>query len=335
MPFPLASGRYEVTPALRRFGQAAPGYPAESGHFAPDDRLAATLAAKLAVLRQAPEEAHLFAPGLSAAEADSLQAALQETFRLLAAEQPELATVSADGVTLHHLGLRLGGWDGPAPRLKAAGEPWPHLAAVAGEIGEYLGAQQGLRLLAGALGLAVQEDLAVVRGPQGEGGDVLEWLHVCLPSNWVPAEKTGRSFAAVHLSVVHSEQLVATGERIVRAMVGAGPFVRYVWGLDRDGALGHNPRLHQAPPWSESATPAELGRQAWFRVERQTTQGFPQLNRALFTIRYWVAPLTEVASDPWQRERLASALAGMDPDELRYKGLTTARDRLVAWLQAP
>lgn len=329
-PFPLASGRYEVGPSMRRFGKAGQGFPAEEGHFQPDGRMAETLAAKLAVLRQADREAHLFAAPV---DEGGLQAAMKEVFRLLAAEQPTLATADADGVTLHHLGLRLAGWT--SLRLEPAGEPWPELRAVAAEVRRWLEGREGLERLGGALGLAVQEDLAIVRGPSGEpaaDGDVLEWLHVCLPSNWAPAEKIGGSFATVHEPVVHSERLLASGAQIVRAMIHSGPFVRYVWGLHRDGELSHNPRIHRAPPWQAGASPAELARQAWFRVERQTTRGLPGLNRALFTIRYWTVPLADVARDPWQRERLAAALTGMDDAELRYKGLTGVRDQLVAWL---
>lgn len=330
IPFPLASGRYETGPAMRRFGQAGQGFPAEEGHFQPDAGLAAALSAKLSVLRQAPHEVHLIADGLTPGQEEGLRTALQESFGLIAAEHPSMVSITEDGAALHHLGLRLSnGWR----TLEQIGEPWPELSAVAAEAREYLAGQTGLQLLGNALALSAQEDLAIVRGSSDDSpADVLEWLHVCLPSSWVPAEKVGRSFVAVHGPVAHHEQLVAAQARIIRAMIDAGPFVRYVWGIHRDGELCHNPRIHTPPPWVPEASPEELARQAWFRVERQTTHGFPALNRALFTIRYWVEPLVEVAADPYRRERLASALAGMDAESLSYKGLAPARDRLLAWL---
>ncbi len=360
-PFPVASGRYEVGPGMRRFGQPGQGMDAEEGHFQPDARLAETLAAKLAVLRRAPREAHLVAAGLTPEQEAGLREAIRETFRLLAAEHPAMATIEEDGVALHHLGLRLRDWTASTPRLEAIGEGWPELQPVAREVREWLAEQEGFFRLGNALGLAVQEDLAIVRGPDaagqsqgapsepggarrtadaggapgGEpGADVLEWTHVCLPSSWAPSEKIGRSFAAVHRPVVHSERLVNAHRQLVRAMIHGGPFVRYVWGICSDPALCHNPRLHQTPPWPADAPPEELARRAYFRVERQTTRGFPGLNRALFTIRYWVEPLPEAVADPWRKERLASALAGMDAEELAYKGLTDARGRLVGWLRA-
>lgn len=320
IPFPLASGRYEVGPGMRRFGQAGQGFPAETGHFQPDDQLAATLAAKLAVLRKAPDEAHLYAPG---SDADGLGAALRACFALLASEHPDLASVDDAGVTLHHLGLRLNGWTDPTLELVG-----PGFAPVATEVQTWLAGRSGLPLLADALGLAVQEDLAILHGPTEAGADRLEWLHVCLPSNWVPGEKIGGSFTSVHAPVVHSERLIAPQAQLVRAMLQGGPFVRYVWGIHRDGELCHNPRIHQAPPWRGE----DLLSQAHFRVERQTTHGFPALNRALFTIRYWVEPLAVTATDPYRRERLISALAGMDATELEYKGLTQVRNGLVTGL---
>ena len=332
IPFPLASGRYEVGPAMRRFGQAGQGLPTEERHFLPDDLLPATLSAKLAVLCKASHESHLVAPDLPGDEEASLRAALRASFHLLAAEHPHIATIDADGVTLHHLGLRVTDWSAPAPQLEPSGDPWPDLREVAFGIRSWLTAQHGLTLLGDTLGLSVQEDLAIVRGPLATSPDLLEWLHVCLPSNWAPAEKIGRSFGAVHEPVVHSERLLTSQVQIVRAMIQSGPFARYVWGIHRDGELCHNPRIHQAAPWLTGEAPADLARQGWFRVERQTTKGFAELNRALFTIRYWVEPLADTAGDPWRRERLTAALANMDEAELAYKGLTSARDHLVQWL---
>lgn len=335
LPFPLASGQYEVRPDLRRFGQAGQGMEAESGHFRPDELLGEVLAAKLAALRQGASECHLVAPGLDPGNApdgaEGLAAALRACFRLLAEEQPELACLEADGVRLAHLGLRVLGWTGPDPRVEPAGEPRADLREVAAGIRTWLEGRRGIWLLGDALGLSVQEDLAIVRGPRPTPPaetDLLEWVHICLPSNWAPAEKIGHPFAAVHGPVANNAQLLAASGQVVRAMIHAGPFIRHVWGIDRDGAWCHNPRLHQSPPWGED--PAG---QAFFRVERQTTHGFADLNRALFTIRYFVAPLPEVAADPWRRERLVSALKGMNDQALAYKGLTQARDRLVSALE--
>lgn len=325
MPFPLASGRYDTGPTMRRFGHAGDGFPAEYEHFQPDHDLGRTLEAKLMALRKSPTESHLLAPGLTAREEQSLRVALQESFQLVAAEHPDLLTVGPNGVTLRHLGVKLENWS----RLICVDEG--RLGPIAAEIQAWLRGREGLHLLGDCLGLAVQEDLAIIRGPDGTNGvDVLEWTHICLPSNWSPAEKIGRSFGAVHEPVANNQRLLGSQSQIVRAMIHTGPFVRYVWGIDRDAELCHNPRLHQAPAWPDNATEAELLELAYLRVERQTTRGFPNLNRALFTIRYWVEPLSTILTDSWRRERLALALASMNAEALHYKGLTEVRDRLVA-----
>lgn len=325
-PFPLASGRYEVGPAMRRFGQAGGGLPAEQGHFKPDGEFSETLRVKLDVLRRAPGEAHL----VSNPVAPALIEALKATAALIDAEHPALLAMDDEGMTLQHLGLRLNGWTEPTLRRIAPG--WSHLQAIAREAETWLAQRQGLELLGDALALSAQEDLAIVRGAsEADPTDCFEWLHVTMPSNWAPVQKIGRSFVTAHEPVVHSERLLAAAPQIVRAMIQGGPFTRYVWGIHRDGAFCHNPRIHHQPDWS-SGSGQELTEQAYFRVERQTTCGFPLLNRALFTIRYWTIPLTEVISEPWRRERLTSALAAMDEAELAYKGLTEVRDRLVAYL---
>jgi hypothetical protein len=326
VPFPLVSGRYEVGPAMRRFGQAGQGFPAEQGHFKPDGEFGQTLLVKLDVLRRAADEAHLLAGPVTPGLIDAFRA----TARLIDAEHPALLAVDDEGMTLQHLGLRLEGWT--APQLTRVGPGWSHLRAVSREAEAWLSTRQGFELLGDALALSAQEDLAIVRGPsEAEPTDTFEWLHVTMPSNWAPIEKVGRSFVTAHEPVVHSERLRASAPQIVRAMIQGGPFVRYVWGIHRDGAFCHNPRIHHQPDWV-SDDGAELVKQAYFRVERQTTCGFPTLNRALFTIRYWTVPLGDVVVDPWRRERLTSALAAMDEAELAYKGLTEVRDPLVAYL---
>lgn len=328
-PFPLASGRYEVGPAMRRFGQAGGGLPAEQGHFKPDGEFGETLRVKLDVLRRAAREAHL----VSGPGAPELIDALRATAALIDAEHPALLAVDDQGMTLQHLGLRLNGWT--EPTVQRIGPGWSHLRVIAQEAEAWLAGRQGLELLGDALALSAQEDLAIVRGPsEAEPTDCFEWLHVTMPSNWAPIEKIGRSFVTAHEPVVHSERLLAAAPQIVRAMIQGGPFTRYVWGIHRDGAFCHNPRIHHQPAWSKGSG-ADLVKQAYFRVERQTTSGFPRLNRALFTIRYWTIPLTEVIDEEWRRERLTSALAAMDEAELAYKGLTEVRDRLVAYLIDP
>jgi len=248
IPFPLASGRYETGPGMRRFGQAGQGFPAEAGHFHPDGELAATLAAKLAVLRRAAYECHLLAPGLTPAEESDLRTALQLAFRLVAKEHSEAVTIETDGVTLHQLGVRVTDWSAAAPGLEQISDGAPELNPVASGIREWLLAWEGLWRLGDALGLAVQEDLAIVRGPDtSTGPDVLQWLHVCLPSSWVPAEKIGRPcLGAASGRGTRTEPMAAPA-----AAVALGGAIGRTGG---PGLLSGGAPDHARIPWPEPGT---------------------------------------------------------------------------------
>ena len=76
-----------------------------------------------------------------------------------------------------------------------------------------------------------------------------------------------------------------------------------------------------------------MAAKTWLRVERQTTKPFPRLGRGLFTIRTYIEPLIEVASDPSKAAAIASAIRSMNEASLRYKGMLDRRDALLAYLE--
>jgi hypothetical protein len=55
--------------------------------------------------------------------------------------------------------------------------------------------------------------------------------------------------------------------------------------------------------------------------------------QAVFTIRVMLRPLPQALATPQDARRLRDALASMSEPVLAYKGLTPARDRLLAWLE--
>jgi hypothetical protein len=109
--------------------------------------------------------------------------------------------------------------------------------------------------------------------------------------------------------------------------------VRYAWGLHRDTRLCHDPTIAPQAPEPVDPTPDEAAAATVFRVERQTTFGRPDLGRGVFTIRVYREALDLWATDADRCDRLADALAGMTPQQLRYKGLVRRRDPLVTWLR--
>jgi hypothetical protein len=241
------------------------------------------------------------------------------------------------------LGVRVG-FDGalevPGPVAEAPSE----LAARAPEAADWLASERGVparpagaalrappdglaaaTVALDALALALQEDLVVMtRARPGDGGRAI-YLNVVAPSGWDPGAHAGASFARLHEPVPHRAPLDAAAGALVDALVARGPFVRHVWSLAPDEALGRHPRRRAPVP----AVPPE---RLWYRVERQTTLPVPEADAFVFLIRVYAAPLAQVVADPARRAAVAAAVASMDDALLAYKGLAGRREALLGWL---
>jgi hypothetical protein len=207
-------------------------------------------------------------------------------------------------------------------------------ATVAGFMVDRLASEHALRLplqhvhpvdALDSLACHLQEDLAIVSTALGRHG--LSYLHVCLPNGWAPAEKIGRSFAAIHEPVAGMSAMNAREDEFAHIMVNAtGGLVRFAWGVTFDDELNHHP--------DRPRTPFDPRRpRAFLRVERQTIWGFPCVAAALFTIRTYLYDCDCLRRDPGTREPLVSALRTMPQASRQYKGLTDA-DAVIAWLEA-
>lgn len=175
-----------------------------------------------------------------------------------------------------------------------------------------------------AVALAIAEDVVVVDA----SGRVL-WAHVCAPSGWDPGVAAGRWLAELHGPVPAAERLRAASTALARAIVTAGPHVRWVWGLTDDPAAAHHPRF-RGPATTARGEVAALT----FRAERQTTLPVPGHGLGVFLIRVHRAPLGAVAATPQRRTRLAAAIRSLPDDLAVYKGVTARRDDLLAWATA-
>jgi hypothetical protein len=228
-------------------------------------------------------------------------------------------------------------WDGRraiAPRLGVQVEDDVASDMAAGsfgngdEIGRCLRALPAGWRLAGLLSLTFAEDFAIVDGRDG----TIPWLAVALPSHWAPEEKVGRHFAEVHAPVADSRLLLTASEHLLRLVTAEQRWERFVW------TVTHHPRLHAHPArvdprrWPAELDADALAAQAWFRSERQTFVPLPALQQAVFTIAVDSVPLAQAVAPPGRAARLHDAVASMSPAVLEYRGLTDARDRLLAWL---
>lgn len=302
MPFDFddaVTAPFRMQPGLRRL---APG----TAQLTPNLPGSAHLAAKLAALRHHPEHALLAQPGFDpdpaiAALAHEAAGAHPDSFDWRPAERHLRAAALGWSVTHTHV-------EGDGPE----------------DIGALLHALPAAWRLPALLSLALRQDLALIDGRSAR----IPWLAVCLPSRWAPEEKIGRHFAEVHAPVADNRVLLAAADHLARLVTGPARWERFVWTLSADPGLMQHP-AHAAPlTWPEG----DIFAHASFRTEHQTFIPLPRLGLAWFTIEIQVSPLAQAVAAPGRAERLRAALASMSPAVLRYRGLTEARERLLAGL---
>jgi hypothetical protein len=329
VPF-VTAPTYAVRADLTRLGQL-PAHVRDAGPptlARLDADAGRALAHALGELRAAPDAVRAVDTAADPARLSAAAGALAE-----ALEREGDPRVRADGAgrTFPWLGVRVG-VDGALDVHEASADAPPEVAARAPDAAAWLATERAdpagfaaATLALDALALALQEDVVVMtRERPGDGGRAA-YLNVVAPSGWDPGAQAGASFARLHAPVPHRAPLDAAAGALVDALVTRGPFVRHVWSLAPDGALGRHPR-RSAPP---VAVPPE---RLWYRVERQTTLPVPEADAFVFLIRVYAAPLAQVVADPEPRAAVAAAVASMDADLLAYKGLVGRRDALLAWL---
>lgn len=162
------------------------------------------------------------------------------------------------------------------------------------------------------LTLSLQEDL-VLMAPGVAGEPVAQWLSVCFPSGWRPAEKRGQSLFRIHAPVADNARLQQSAAGLAQAMADKGPFLRHVWTLSGSASLHRDP---EDDAFAGVRTLDDL----WFRCERQVTLPLGG-GASLFLIRVFVAPLAQVTAAPGRFALLRSALASMRAAVVDYKGL--------------
>lgn len=161
------------------------------------------------------------------------------------------------------------------------------------------------------LSLSIQEDFAVLMEAEGES-DRLVLLSVCFPSGWRPERLLGKSFSEIHAPIPEFEAVARKRAQLISGIVQRGPYVRFVWTVTADDLLDHHPDERERRAWTEQDA-------GLLRVERQTTVPFPEWRGALFLIRTYLYPFSDLT--PAERSILASALTQLPLPIARYKGL--------------
>lgn len=295
LPFRMQPGLRRLAPGTQQLTPSRPGD--------------AALRAKLEVLSAHPTQALLSTPGFDAG------AALQALSAQAAAEHPA-AWSCGPSPQAHWLGWSLR--DGE-PHSSGPGLP---------EVGTCLRELAPEWRLAALLSLAFVEDFALIDGSTA----LIPWMAVCLPSHWAPEEKIGRHFAQVHAPVADNQMLLGAGEQLTRLVTAEQRWERFVWTITRHPQLHAHPQRLSRAPWPAEATPEQLAARAFFRTEHQSFIPLPEFKQAIFTIHVELQPLTQALHGAAQARLLHDALASMSPAVLAYRGLSDARDRLLAWL---
>jgi hypothetical protein len=190
-----------------------------------------------------------------------------------------------------------------------------------------------------AASLLIQEDLILMR--RDESGWRLVAGSLCFPSSWSLIEKFGRPLQEIHAPVPGFGPGTRPTDLINRMFDGLqGQAVeRYNWSIQSGDALYHPlsdlERIDRATNRPSRFPDGDIDAQAFIRVERQTLRKLPISRDILFTIRVHLDPLNVLARHP-ERAMLATSFAeqllALDLAQLDYKGMTSDRDRLVAFL---
>lgn len=207
-------------------------------------------------------------------------------------------------------------------------EDWMTTRLNAEYPGTYTGRPHDLGL--GGLANLIQEDFAVLQLDEA-GNNHLAHLNIAMPSGWAPEEKIGKPFDAVHRPVPHIEPLSAKQHSIARLMVNATRgAVRFAWTVTDDAALNHHPNRDRSVA-HPTPLPDHPAGEPLLRVERQVIRGFPEHRAALFLIRTYLYPFSDL--DAVTRDALALAVRGMSESSLEYKQMD--RGRILTALARP
>lgn len=176
----------------------------------------------------------------------------------------------------------------------------------------------------------VQEDIAIVRRTP-DGGDKVVALHLCAPSVWAAEEKIGQNFVVTHAPVPAFGKVAAAANALIDSCVRRGPFVRFTWGISFSDRLNQHP---EPPPGLPSAREQRIhfdptSDPLWFRMERQTLWGMPEVDAFLFTIRIFLHDAREIAAHPENGPALRAALESMTSEARHYKGVADVFDRVM------
>ncbi|MDB6031088.1 MAG: hypothetical protein JWM16_1426 [Verrucomicrobiales bacterium] len=178
------------------------------------------------------------------------------------------------------------------------------------------------------LGKCLEPDFLLLQ-PDLAGSPRLLGGVVCFPSHWSLADKLGKPMSLIHEVVPGLNDTL--GKQIGSFLNKLRPGVAWLrsnWGIARTPELNDHPS-RALPRLGPEVTTEEV----WLRLEHQALVALPKTGGILFGIRVEVIPLAELKREAAPTKGLIRALETMPDDLARYKGLATARNRLLKLLQ--
>lgn len=177
-----------------------------------------------------------------------------------------------------------------------------------------------------ALACQIQEDICVINVK--DTSDQLIAAHLCFPNRWSAEQKIGKSFSEIHRPVARFAESNPNTSKLVKALMGGKPYIRFAWGLSNDPLLDHHPDTTENFHFNGDEDSLYL------RVERQVLVGLPKNDLLFFFIRTYYQDCRQVCQDAGVTAGLVKTLMSINSDLLGYKGLSESRNRIVDWLQA-
>lgn len=313
--FPIRGGRYDVSPGLYPLQHAFGNGPADSHLLQIDTQFPRYRANKIAC------RAERFGKYVCSKDLDldTVEAVVHLLIQRAVQEYPHLFTLETDKLGKQIFRSHLTGDEILLDNRMC-------LVAPCGDYRDTLD----------ALACQFQEDLVIVRRTP-ERGDWNAYLHLCSPSLWAAEEKVGKDFGHTHALVPGIAKVAAASGQLTEMILSRGPFVRFTWGIAFDDRLNQHP---EPPPSLPNVVDVRkvfdpnIG-PLYFRVERQTLWGLPDMGAFLFAIRVYLYEARDICATPEHSVALLSALQGMSDEARNYKGLSEVMDRVLAYLTTP
>lgn len=229
-----------------------------------------------------------------------------------------------DPLTAAHRDIVWGETEGSRPGQAEAAE------LIAAALGAPLDGEDLPPLLAAAR--RVPDDLVLMEKTGGQWR--VSALSLCAPTFFTAHEVIGRALGDIHGPVHGFADRFLT--RVVRIFDGLRPGLvleRRNWSVVNSSET-FTPDSAPIRAGIADIDLARAGAELFVRVERQTLRRLPSTGGALFTIRVWLSPLDDLASDPPRLAAFARAWREATADFRAYKRLALYDELVTGFLGA-